>query len=86
MCTREFAELGQLDLAGGLQTSIESMYNVYSVTNLINAATEYSSMLSTLTPGTIDYLVYSQLLTYVQAEISATVGIAAQMFTFWAPF
>ncbi len=86
MCTREFAALGQLNLAGGLQTSIQTMYSAYSEANLISAATEYTSILSTLIPGTLDYLVYTQLLTYVQTEISATSGIAAQMYPFWAPF
>jgi len=86
MCTQEFAGLGQLNLASGLQTSIESMYAVYTQPALISAAVEYSTILSGLAAGTVEYLVYSQLLNFVQTEISATMGIAAQMYPFWTPF
>jgi len=86
ICMREFAELGQLDLAGGLNTSIEAFYYTYTAVDLVNAASVYSLKLSTFTPGTIDYLVYSQLLTFVQTEMSVTAGIMAQMYPFWSPF
>jgi hypothetical protein len=83
ICMREFAELGQLDIASGVQNSITSIYNTYTAADLSLAATNYTSMLSTLMPGTIDYAVYSALLNYVSMEMSATYGIMAQMPSFW---
>lgn len=85
LITQEFALSGSLNLASGLQTSLSEMYNVYTAVDLVNEAIGYQGVLATLTPGSVEYLVYSQLLTYVQAEISATMGIVAQIFPFWSP-
>jgi len=82
--TNEMALAGRTAIASGHLSTIQSLYNTYSAPALNSAIAYYQSILPQLTPGTLEYLVVSQLLTYMTFEISAS-GIMGVLWQFWYP-
>jgi len=83
--TNEMAELGHLNIASGFLTTMQNHYSVFTQPTLNAGISYYNTLIPTLAPGTMAYLVATQMLTYYTTEISATAGIMGVLCTFWVP-
>lgn len=80
----EMALSGRTAIASGYLATMQSLYTMYSEPALNAAITYYNALLPTLTVGTLQWLVVTQLLNYMTFEVSA-VGIMGTLWSFWLP-
>lgn len=83
--TNEMAELGNLNIASGFLSTMQSHYAVYTEPTLVAGISYYNALLPTLVPGSLMYIVTNNLLTYYMTEVSTTAGIMGALWSFWIP-
>lgn len=86
LVANEYAYAGKLGIASAFyNANIPSIYAQFTEPGLNMEIAYYNALLPTLPPGTIEYLVAQQMLSYLSYEISATTGIMPVLHTWWVP-
>jgi len=80
----EMAYSGKLNIASAFLNNIQSYYTTYTEGAITAQIAFYNALIPGLTPGTLDYLVATQMLNYLTFEISAA-GIMGSLWNFWLP-
>lgn len=83
--TNDFAYAGRTNIASGFLSTMQQYYQAYTGTALQVGINYYQALLLTLIPGTMAYLVASNMLSYMAYEISAVTGIMGSLWNFWLP-
>jgi len=78
----EMALSGQLGIASGFQSTMQSYYTTFTEPAITQQIAFYNSLLPSLLPGTLEYIATVSLLNYLTFEISAA-GIMGTLWTFW---
>ena len=85
LVVNEYALLGQTNIAGGFLTNIQAYYANYSQPSLQAGINYYTNLIPNLIPGSLAWTVATNMLTYMQFEISATTGLMATLWMWWLP-
>lgn len=86
MVANEYALAGKLNVASAFyNASIPSIYSNFTEPALNAQIIYYNALLPKLPPGTLDFLVAQQMLTYLSFEASSATGLLAVLHTFWLP-
>jgi len=80
----EMVYADKLNIASGFLTTIQSYYTSYTEVAINAQIAFYNALIPGLAPGTIDYLVATQMLNYLIFEVS-TAGIMGALWNFWLP-
>lgn len=81
----ELALDGRLNIASGFQATMQSHYAVYTYPALSMGIAHYTTLIPTLTVGSMAWIVATHMLTYMTYEASVTTGLMGLMWTFWIP-
>jgi len=84
--SNELALTGKLNVASALYNfNIPQIYNNHTQQALTAQIVYYNNLLPTLIPGTIQWIVATQMLSYMNYEISSVTGIMPVLHTWWLP-
>jgi len=86
LVSNDYAYAGKLNVAGAFyNTNIPSIYSVYTAPALTAGIDYYNTLIPTLIPGSMAWIVATNMLNYMTYEVSAATGIMAVMHVWWLP-